>query len=207
MPDAQGAGVNPPGERSLAWRLAPLAVFAVVAGMFAYALSTGDPSKLPSALIGKAAPAVSFAPLEGLSSSTGQPVAGFSSSDLASGEPAVVNFFASWCAPCVDEHPVLSALAARAGVKIFGVNYKDRPEAARRFLGLHGNPYAAVGVDPKGRGAIEWGVYGMPETFVIDGTGHIAHKHVGPLSMESLDETVLPAIEAARRLSVGRSQP
>uniref|UniRef100_UPI002FE1AD17 redoxin family protein n=1 Tax=Hyphomicrobium sp. TaxID=82 RepID=UPI002FE1AD17 len=97
-----------------------------------------------------------------------------------------------------EEHPLLIALRERTGVDVFGVNYKDQPEAGRRFIGRYGNPFTAVGTDRSGRNAIEWGVYGMPETFVVDGAGRIAYKHVGPISAESLEKTLLPAIAAAR---------
>lgn len=178
-----------------AWVFVPLAVFLACAVLFQFALKSGDPSKLPSALIGKPAPVTTFAALEGLSGQTG-PVPGFTSEDLR-GQVTVVNFWASWCAPCVAEHPFLVELSQTSGVRLFGVNYKDEPEKARRFLGRYGNPFTAMGVDPKGRGAIEWGVYGMPETFVVDGAGRIVHKHVGPITERSLAEKVLPAIRAA----------
>ena len=182
------------GRYLLLW---PLAVFAALAALFAFALRTGDPSKLPSALIGKRVPAISFAALAGLSDGHG-PVGGFSSAELASGGVSVVNFWASWCAPCVQEHPVLNALKERGEVRLFGVNYKDQTAQARRFLGRYGNPFAAVGVDADGRGAIEWGVYGMPETFVVNGKGEIVYKHVGPLTAESLESKLIPAIRAAQ---------
>jgi cytochrome c biogenesis protein CcmG/thiol:disulfide interchange protein DsbE len=184
------------GSKSRSWVYVPLAIFLAVAAMFAFALTTGDPSKLPSALIGRPVPAVAFAPLEGLTGPSG-PVAGFSATDLAKGEVSIVNFWASWCAPCVEEHPLLVDLAATSGVKIYGVNYKDKAEAARRFLGRYGNPFSAMGVDPQGRGAIEWGVYGMPETFVVNGRGEIAYKHVGPMTRASVETQILPALKAA----------
>jgi cytochrome c biogenesis protein CcmG/thiol:disulfide interchange protein DsbE len=179
------------------WVAVPVAIFLAVAGLFAFALSSGDPSKLPSALIGKPAPEFALAPLEGLVDA-GRPVPGFSRADLARGQPSVVNFWASWCVPCVEEHPLLIELARRTGVAIYGANYKDQTAAARRFLGNYGNPFAAVGVDGNGRTAIEWGVYGMPETFVVDGQGRIAYKHVGPLTAASLADKVIPAVERAR---------
>jgi cytochrome c biogenesis protein CcmG/thiol:disulfide interchange protein DsbE len=183
--------------RRSGWIVLPLAMFFGLAMMFAFALFTGDPSKLPSALIGRPAPEVGFAPLEGLKVA-GQSVPGFSAADLSKGDVTIVNFWASWCVPCVQEHPMLIDLAKRTGVPIYGVNYKDEADNARRFIGRYGNPYKAVGVDPLGRGAIEWGVYGMPETFVVDGKGRIAYKHVGPISPGSLEEKVIPAIEKAR---------
>jgi cytochrome c biogenesis protein CcmG, thiol:disulfide interchange protein DsbE len=174
----------------------PLAIFVVLAAVFAFALRSGDPSKLPSALIGKPVPVMTLAPLEGLTDGV-RPVGGFSSADLASGHVSVVNFWASWCGPCVQEHPLLVTLKERTGVRLYGVNYKDQATAARRFLGRYGNPFSGVGVDGDGRAAIEWGVYGMPETFVVDGKGRIAFKHVGPITAETLETKIIPAIRAA----------
>ena len=176
----------------------PLIIFGALAALFAVALRSGDPSKLPSAMIGKPAPAAIFPAVEGLVVG-GRPVAGFSTADLAKGEVSVVNFWASWCIPCVQEHPLLGELAKRAGVGIYGVNYKDDAANARRFIGRYGNPFTAIGADATGRLAIDWGVYGMPETFVVNGRGEIAYKHVGPLTPASLEQNVLPAIEAARK--------
>ncbi len=184
------------GGRS--WLLAPLLIFLSLAALFAFALRSGDPSRLPSTLIGKPAPAIDLPALEGLVDGT-RAVPGFSTKDLASGRVAVVNFWASWCTPCVAEHPLLIELKAQTGVDLYGVNYKDQPEAARRFLGRFGNPFSAVGVDANGRAAIEWGVYGMPESFVVNGEGRIVYKHVGPISAESLATKIIPAGEAARR--------
>ena len=175
----------------------PLLIFAVLAAIFAYGLSTGDPSRLPSALIGKRAPAVMLPAVEGLMDGANA-VPGFDSADLAKGEVSVVNFWASWCVPCVQEHPLLVALKERTGVRLYGINYKDQAVAARRFLGRYGNPFTAVGADGNGRAAIEWGVYGMPETFVVNGKGEIVHKHVGPISAESLESQIIPAIRRAR---------
>ena len=195
---------HPPGNEANAarlrfgWTAVPLAVFALLAAIFLFSLRSGDPSRLPSALLGKPVPATEFAALDGLVSD-GNSMPGFKSTDLASGKVSVVNFWASWCAPCIEEHPLLIELAKRTGVDVYGVNYKDSAVAARRFLGLHGNPFKAVGTDPTGRNAIEWGVYGMPETFVINGKGEIAFKHVGPISEVSLVEKLIPEIEKARK--------
>jgi cytochrome c biogenesis protein CcmG/thiol:disulfide interchange protein DsbE len=186
-----------PASRAWHTRLWPLAIFCTLALVFAFALKTGDPSKLPSALIGRPVPAIALPALEGLSTGA-EPVAGFADTDLASGKVAVVNFWASWCGPCVYEHPLLMTLKERHGVRLYGVNYKDQATAARRFLGRYGNPFSAVGVDGDGRAAIEWGVYGMPETFVVDGKGRVAYKHVGPITPESLETKLLPAIRAAQ---------
>lgn len=187
-----------PRKRGLGWVVVPVLIFAAVVGLFAFALQTGDPSKLPSALIGKPVPATEFAAVEDLIDA-GKPVQGFSTDSLKNGEVSVVNFWASWCVPCVQEHALLTALKEQTGVPIYGVNYKDQPVAARRFLGRFGNPFVAVGADPRGRGAIEWGVYGMPETFVVNGKGEIVYKHVGPISPETLSSKVIPAIERARQ--------
>lgn len=187
---------QPKPRRRLAFVVAPLIVFLALATMFGLALTSGDPSKLPSALIGKPVPQTDFAGLEGLDA-TGTK-SGFTAADLKSGKVSVVNFWASWCRPCVEEHPLLVALRAKTDVNLYGVNYKDDPAAARRFLGRYGNPFTAVGTDATGRNAIEWGVYGMPETFVIDANGRIAYKHVGPVSPDSLEKKLLPAIERAR---------
>jgi cytochrome c biogenesis protein CcmG/thiol:disulfide interchange protein DsbE len=152
----------------------------------------GEPSKLPSALIGKSVPE-----FDGLTDEN-KSVPGFDTAALARGDVSVVNFWASWCIPCQQEHAMLMRLKQRTGVSIYGINYKDQTAAARRFLGLHGNPFRAVGVDGNGRTAIEWGVYGMPETFIVDGKGRIAYKHVGPITVEVLAETIIPAIRAAQ---------
>ncbi|MDQ8698526.1 DsbE family thiol:disulfide interchange protein [Hyphomicrobium sp. LHD-15] len=199
-PNASGAATASASKRR-GWVAVPLALFLLMVGLFAFGL-TGDPTKLPSALIGRAVPQTDFPALEGLISN-GQPAPGFHAADLAKGRVSVVNFWASWCAPCIEEHPLLIALKERTGVDIYGVNYKDQAEAGRRFLGRYGNPFTAVGTDQAGRNAIEWGVYGMPETFVINGEGKIAYKHVGPISEESLERQLMPAIEKAR----GGSKP
>ena len=196
MPDGSADRPDRRRSRTLIW---PLAIFLVLAGLFALALRAGDPSKLPSALIGKMAPPTELKPLEDLTDGAGRPVGGFASMDLAQGEVSVVNFWSSWCIPCVEEHPVLVRLKEKTGVRVFGINYKDQPAAARRFLGRYGNPFVAVGVDGNGRTAIEWGVYGMPETFIVDGKGQIAYRHVGPITAEALDAKIIPAIRAAER--------
>jgi cytochrome c biogenesis protein CcmG/thiol:disulfide interchange protein DsbE len=126
-------------------------------------------------------------------------VPGFAAADLAQGRVSIVNVWASWCAPCHAEHPHLVTLAERSKAPLYGINYKDRPEEARRFLGRYGNPFVAVGADASGRTAIDWGVYGVPETFIIDGRGRIAHKHVGPITPEVIEQRLLPAIEKAAR--------
>jgi cytochrome c biogenesis protein CcmG/thiol:disulfide interchange protein DsbE len=189
-------------KRGYGWVIAPLVIFVGMTLMFGYALKTGDPSRLPSALIGKVAPQYDFPPLEGLVAG-GKPVPGLPPGGLTAGEVTVVNFFASWCVPCRTEHPLLEYLKRETGVRLVGVNYKDPAPGGTKFLGQLGNPFDAVGTDGSGRGAIEWGVYGMPETFVLDGKGRIVYKHVGPISESSLRDQVMPAIERARKMNGG----
>jgi cytochrome c biogenesis protein CcmG/thiol:disulfide interchange protein DsbE len=186
------------GPRRRGLLLAPALIFAAVVLMFAFALQKGDPSKLPSALIGKPAPALDLPPLDGLALAGGQPAVGLTRQALTAGKVSVVNFWASWCGPCVEEHPLLVKLSGNPDIHLYGINYKDAAVNARRFLGRYGNPFSTVGVDANGRAAIDWGVYGMPETFVVDGQGVITYKHVGPLTPKSFATQLLPAIEAAR---------
>jgi len=195
---ATNEGARPRSAVLLA--LIPALAFAGLAAVFLVGLSNDDPSRLPSALIDKPVPAFSLAPLEGLKEK-GEPVAGFGSADLNGGDVTLVNVWASWCVPCRQEHPVLEALATRHGLTVLGINYKDDPEDARRFLGLLGNPYKAVGVDRDGRTAIDWGVSGVPETFIIDGTGHIRHKHTGPLSPAKIESDILPVVRRLKEIA------
>jgi len=163
----------------------PLAAFAALAVLFLVRLEQGgDPSAIPSALIGRPAPATTLPPLDGLSRD-GLALPGLVPADLV-GRTTLVNVFASWCGPCRVEHPVLMRLAGDPGLRLVGINYKDQPENALRFLGALGNPYAAVGVDGGGRAAIEWGVYGVPETFLVGPDGTVRAKFVGPLTDEAL---------------------
>ena len=191
-------GPAPAAPRSSWAMVLPLGIFIALAGLFYLGLHSGDPSKLPSVLIGKPVPEFSLPPLEGLKTREGN-VPGFTSGDLAKGEVTIVNVWASWCIPCHQEHPFLSKLRDQAGAPLFGMNYKDQTAAARRFLGRYGNPFQAVGVDAKGQTAIDWGVYGVPETFVVDGKGRIAYKHVGPINDTVIATKLLPAIRAARK--------
>jgi cytochrome c biogenesis protein CcmG, thiol:disulfide interchange protein DsbE len=192
---ALARNARPSRSRVLIW---PLAIFGLLALLFYLALQSGDPSRLPSALIGRTAPATDLPPLEGLVEA-GRPVPGFTNADFTSGEVSVVNFWASWCVPCVQEHPLLVALKERTGVRLYGVNYKDQPDTARRFLGRYGNPFTAVGVDGNGRTAIDWGVTGMPETFILNGKGEVVYKHIGPISAQTLESKIIPAVKAAAR--------
>ena len=185
-------------------RLAPVAIFVIVAGFFAVALRSGDPSRLPSPLIGKPAPEAEFPGLDGLLAE-GKTVPGFATADLAKGKVSIVNFWASWCAPCVDEHPLIAELKMQTGVDVYGVAYKDDGAASRRFLGRYGNPFTAVGADDSGRRGIDWGVYGTPETFVVNGRGEIVFKHVGPMTAESIKLKMMPAIEAAKNSGAQKS--
>ena len=146
---------------------------------------------MPSALIDKPVPEFTLAGLPGDGVESGK---GFSSADLT-GRVSIVNVFASWCFPCRVEHPLLMRLARNPKVRIFGLNYKDRPEDARAWLKELGNPYDRIGVDRDGRIAIDWGVYGVPETFIIDAGGRIRYKHVGPITPSDLDEIIVPIIE------------
>lgn len=187
-----------PGERPSSRRwllLLPLGVFGALAALFFVRLFAGDPSKLPSVLIGRPAPTFTLPPIEGLTRD-GQPLPGLSTGDLK-GRVTVVNVWASWCVPCRDEHPLLVELAKQQGIRLVGINYKDQPENARRFLGALGNPFAAVGADTAGRAAIDWGVYGVPESFIINADGAIAYKHVGPLTPEALNGRFRQALVAA----------
>ncbi|WP_083239446.1 DsbE family thiol:disulfide interchange protein [Methyloceanibacter superfactus] len=186
---------TPPRKRS-SWAVAlPFLVFAGLAGLFFYALQTGDPSKLPSAMLGKPVPDFTLLPLDGLKADGGVPVQSFGAADLAGGKPTIVNVFASWCVPCLQEHPMLMALANDTDVRLYGINYKDDPASARRFLGRYGNPFDRVGTDASGRVAIDFGVYGVPETYVISGDGKIAYRHVGPLTEQAINEKILPLMQ------------
>jgi cytochrome c biogenesis protein CcmG/thiol:disulfide interchange protein DsbE len=165
--------------------LIPVLVFAGVGIGLALGL-TRDPSILPSALIGKAVPEFDLPPVEGLD----RP--GLSSADLK-GQVVLVNVFASWCIPCRAEHPLLMRLA-ESGVPIYGINYKDKPGQIGAWLGELGDPFRRIGADQSGRIAIDWGVYGVPETFVIDAKGRIRQKFVGPLMPQDIDQTLLPML-------------
>lgn len=170
--------------------LAPFALFGVVA--IALGLGLGlNPREIPSALIDKPVPEFALPPVQGRT-------LGLSSADLK-GEVSLVNVFASWCAACREEHPIFMRLKAEGVVPIHGLNYKDRPEDAARWLDRLGDPYTRTGADRDGRVAIDWGVYGVPETFVVSKDGRIVHKHIGAVTPEALETTILPLIEKLRR--------
>jgi cytochrome c biogenesis protein CcmG, thiol:disulfide interchange protein DsbE len=183
----------PRGRRILV--LIPLGVFLALAALFLVRLFSGDPGRIPSALIGRPAPAVDLPPVAGLERD-GKAIPGLSAADFR-GNVTLVNVWASWCIPCHDEAPFLLALAGDTRVRLVGINYKDQPDNARRFLNRYGNPFLASGADQTGRAAIEWGVYGVPETFLVGRDGRIAYKLVGPVNAENFEREVKPAIEKA----------
>jgi len=175
--------------------LLPLAFFLALAVLFLFRLGAGDSSRVPSALIGKPAPETNLPPLAGLERD-GKPVPGLNAADFK-GAVTLLSVWASWCVPCHDEAPLLMKLAEDRRIRIAGINYKDQPENARRFLGRYGNPFAAAGADPNGRGAIEWGVYGVPETFIVGRDGRIVFKLIGPITSDNIETVLKPAIEKA----------
>jgi cytochrome c biogenesis protein CcmG/thiol:disulfide interchange protein DsbE len=175
--------------------LLPLVVFLALTALFLVRLFSGDPSRIPSALIGRPAPAVDLPPVQGLERD-GKPIPGLAAADFR-GNVTVVNVWASWCIPCRDEAPFLLELGGDTRIRLVGINYKDQPDNARRFLNRYGNPFTASGVDQNGRAAIEWGVYGVPETFLVGRDGRIAYKLVGPLGAENFEREMKPAIEKA----------
>lgn len=187
--DNQVAGTPVKRSKVLRYALlaAPLVLFgALTAAFYAQLVSGRDASVLPSALIGKPTPEFVLPKLAGLKSSE-TPVPGFSTSDLK-GKVTLVNIFASWCVPCRVEHPVLLKLAENDGIDIVGINYKDKPANALKFLNDLGNPYKRVGTDERGRAAIDWGFYGIPETFLVGPDGIIRHKIVGPIDQKKFQK-------------------
>ena len=189
----QTANQPPQGRRWLV--LLPLVIFLGLAGLFLLRLYGGDPSKIPSALIGRPAPQTALPALDGLMKD-GTPVPGLDPA-VFKGKVSVVNVWASWCVPCHDEAPLLADLGKDKRFQIIGINYKDAPENARRFLGRYGNPFGFVGVDGNGRASIEWGVYGVPETFVVGREGTIVYKLVGPVTPDNINTVLKAEIEKA----------
>ncbi|HEY5225447.1 MAG TPA: DsbE family thiol:disulfide interchange protein [Methylovirgula sp.] len=197
-PASLDAGASPAARRPRLMIL-PLVFFAAIAALFLVRLFAGDDSRLPSVLIGQEVPHFALPAIAGLA---GHP--GLTDADLHEGHITLVNIFASWCVPCHQEHVFLLKLAqnptlTKENVKIVGIAYKDNPENIRRFLGEAGDPYAKVGADTGGRTAIDFGVYGVPETYIVKGDGKIAFKFVGPMNEDAIRSTILPEIEKARK--------
>jgi len=183
MSDGTHHGARPVAGRLLA--ILPLAIVALLGVAFYWMLWNKD-DRLPSTLIGRPVPDFAMPPIEGRDD-------GLSSEDLR-GDVSIVNVWSSWCVPCRVEMPLLVALAGTGTVPIHGINYKDAPGAALGFLAELGDPYTRIGADRNGRVSIDWGVYGLPETFVIDTKGRIAYKHVGPFDRRALEEEILPVV-------------
>jgi cytochrome c biogenesis protein CcmG/thiol:disulfide interchange protein DsbE len=178
------------------WLMAlPLLAFGSLAAIFWFRLSDGDPSNIPSALIGHPVPLTALPPLQGLLDS-GTQIPGLDPA-MFKGKVSVVNVWASWCVPCHDEARLLTELGKDKRLQMVGINYKDTPENARRFLGRYGNPFGIVGVDGNGRAAIEWGVYGVPETFIVGRNGTIVYKMVGPIMPDNIDSVLRVEIDKA----------
>jgi cytochrome c biogenesis protein CcmG, thiol:disulfide interchange protein DsbE len=197
MSSVPEVGEAPPATRRSLLPFLPLAGFVLIAALFLVRLHAGDPSIVPSALIGRPVPSFALAPVDGLD----RP--GLTDADLRSGHVTLLNVFASWCAECHDEHAALMQLAAdpklqALGVRLDGIAYKDKPEDSRRYLGAKGNPFQAVGSDASGRAGIDFGVYGVPETFVVKGDGTIAYKLIGGVSATTLGPLMAAIAQAAR---------
>ena len=192
---AQDTLREPAGDNRRVLVLLPLAVFLGLAALFFVRLGAGDASRIPSALIGHEAPATDLPPVAGLERD-GKPIPGITTADFK-GAVTVLNVWASWCVPCHDEAPLLMQLARDSRIRVVGINYKDQADNARRFLGRYGNPFVASGADANGRAAIEWGVYGVPETFIVGRDGRIAYKLVGPITPENIQQVMKPEIEKA----------
>lgn len=167
----------------------PPAVFGILVGLFLTGMYRDDPDGLPSTMVGRIAPALQVSAMPQAPLTTPEA--------LVAPGLKLVNFWASWCAPCRVEHPFLVELAGQ-GIPIHGINYKDKPDQAAGFLAELGNPYATLGADSTGRTAIEWGVYGVPETYLIDSAGKVLLRHAGPITRQEYDRVIRPAIEAAR---------
>ena len=186
----------PSKARRILVALIPLVIFGALAGIFLMQLVSGrDISEIPSALIDKPAPTLALAPLEG-AIRAGQPVPALDTSAIK-GKLTLVNVWASWCVPCRQEHPIILGLAQDPRINVVGINYKDKNDAALAFLGELGNPFRAIGIDPKGTAAIDWGVYGIPESFLVSEDGKILYKQVGPFTDDAVKNKLLPKIEEA----------
>ena len=193
---SEPATTNEPSPRGRRWLvILPLLGFIALAGLFLLRLHGGDPSRIPSALIGRPAPQTVLPALEGLVANGAQ-IPGLDPA-VFKGKVSVVNVWASWCVPCHDEAPLFSQLAKDNRLQMVGINYKDGPDNARRFLGRYGNPFGIVGVDGNGRASIEWGVYGVPETFVVGREGTILYKLVGPVTPDNINAVLKVEIDKA----------
>ncbi len=198
--------MNDPGSESVhqrsKLRFVPLILFVLLAALFLSRLFYGDASRIPSALIGKPVPNFNLAALPGL-----EDIPGLKTDDLRLGHVSIVNIFASWCAPCRQEHPILMALSRDPELKaneieIYGLSYKDEPANAKSFLQEDGNPFQKIGFDPAGRIAIDFGVYGVPETFIVTGEGKISYKFIGPLTSSAMETVLLPEIRKALKSEI-----
>lgn len=207
LPD-KAAPTPKPARRRNFFVLLPLLLFGGLAGVFLIQLLSGhDPQQIPSVLIGKTAPETTLPPLDGMTGRDGQPMPGLDLTGFGDGKPVLVNVFASWCGPCREEHPLLMALAEDPRLSIVAINYKDAPENARRFLASLGNPYTAIGVDQTGTATIDWGVYGVPESFLVAPDGEILYKQIGPFTPQSVAEGLIPALERAEARGSGGKLP
>jgi cytochrome c biogenesis protein CcmG/thiol:disulfide interchange protein DsbE len=176
--------------------LLPLVFFLALAALFFFRLGSGDPSRIPSALIGHPAPETNMPAVPGLLTRDGKQMPGIEAAAFK-GAVTLINVWASWCIPCHDEAPLLNTLSEDSRIRVIGINYKDQPDNARRFLGRYGNPFAAAGADGNGRASMEWGVYGVPETFLVGRDGRIAYKLVGPITEANIQSVLKPEIEKA----------
>lgn len=194
MSDQAASEASAPRRR---WLLAlPLVVFAGLAVVFWFGLREGDPSIVPSALIGHPVPNTVLPPLQGLLNKDGAQMAGLDPA-IFKGKVSLVNVWASWCIPCNEEAPLLMKLAKDKRLQLIGISYKDKADNARRFLGHYGNPYSAVGFDGNGRAAINWGVYGVPETFIVGRDARIHYKLVGPITPYNIESVLEVQIDKA----------
>ena len=176
--------ISPPKRRNLL-ALLPLVLFLTLSGIFLFQLMSGrDTQSVPSALIGQQVPLTNLPPIEALGIIPGIAMADFK------GKVTILNVFASWCIPCRDEHPILLELSKDKRFQLIGLNYKDKPENASAFLSELGNPFTNIGADISGRAGIDWGVYGVPETYIIGPDGVIRYKHVGPLDLQVVEKNI-----------------
>ncbi|MBV8800635.1 MAG: DsbE family thiol:disulfide interchange protein [Alphaproteobacteria bacterium] len=172
--------------------LIPILVFGGLVYLLFHGLYAPPPDQIPSALLGKPAPHIALPPLD-------QQARAFDNRDLAAGHVSIINVWASWCVPCRLEAPMLDRLRLQSGSPLYGLVYKDKAARARRFLSEVGNPFSRIDIDSRGRSAIDWGVYDVPETFVIDRKGIVRLRYSGPITEDVLSEVLLPAIHDANR--------